>query len=147
MLVISTYCRILFTSMNVVIIIACRLMKERKNLDSCLARALGVPLVEGRLKLIDECDYVLTLDFASKMTNIHERRKCGIPVIIEGETGVGKTFLIEMLSKLWNYKYACKLKFFKEEMLNSFQEGELCTSLNVLLECQPLSTNYNQSLL
>ena len=38
-----------------------------------------------------------------KMLNIHERRQCGIPVIIEGETGVGKTALIEMLSKLWNH--------------------------------------------
>ena len=26
-----------------------------------------------------------------------------MPVIIEGETGVGKTALVEMLSKLWNY--------------------------------------------
>ena len=25
-----------------------------------------------------------------------------MPVIIEGETGVGKTALLEMLSKLWN---------------------------------------------
>ena len=31
------------------------------------------------------------------------RYKCGVPVIIEGETGVGKTALLEMLSKLWNH--------------------------------------------
>ena len=37
------------------------------------------------------------------MLNIHERKECGIPVIIEGETGVGKTALINMLSKLWNH--------------------------------------------
>lgn len=36
------------------------------------------------------------------MLNIHERYRCGMPVIIEGETGVGKTALLEMLSKLWN---------------------------------------------
>ena len=36
------------------------------------------------------------------MLNIHERYECGVPVIIEGETGVGKTALIKMLSKLWN---------------------------------------------
>ena len=46
--------------------------------------------------------YVLTLDYTLKMLNINERRHCGVPVIIEGETGVGKTALIEMLSKLWN---------------------------------------------
>ena len=37
------------------------------------------------------------------MLNIHERRECGVPVIIQGETGVGKTALINMLSKLWNH--------------------------------------------
>ena len=31
------------------------------------------------------------------------RYHCGMPVIIEGETGVGKTALLEMLSKLWNH--------------------------------------------
>ena len=31
------------------------------------------------------------------------RYQCGVPVIIEGETGVGKTALVEMLSKLWNH--------------------------------------------
>lgn len=99
-------------------------MKDRGYLDSCLARALGIQLEQNRLKLIDECDYVLTLDFATKMLNIHERRKCGIPVIIEGETGVGKTFLIEMLSKLWNYKYATELKSFKEKIVNFFAKGK-----------------------
>ena len=37
-----------------------------------------------------------------KMLEIHERFECGVPVIIEGETGVGKTALVEMLSILWN---------------------------------------------
>ena len=36
------------------------------------------------------------------MLQIHERMESGIPVIIEGETGVGKTALLEMLSILWN---------------------------------------------
>ena len=36
------------------------------------------------------------------MLEIHERMESGIPVIIEGETGVGKTALLEMLSLLWN---------------------------------------------
>ena len=36
------------------------------------------------------------------MLNIHERRECGMPIVIEGETGVGKTCLLEMLSALWN---------------------------------------------
>ena len=52
--------------------------------------------------LIDEHKYVMTLDYAVKMLSVHERRMCGVPVIIKGETGVGKTFLLEMLSHLWN---------------------------------------------
>ena len=56
----------------------------------------------GRLKIIDDSGYVLTLDYTLKMLNIHERHECGMPVIIEGETGVGKTALVEVLSKLWN---------------------------------------------
>ena len=59
-------------------------------------------LENKRLKLIDDSEYVLTPDFTMKMLNIHERHECGVPVIIEGETGVGKTALVEMLSKLWN---------------------------------------------
>ena len=48
--------------------------------------------------------YTMLVSFLSfQMLNIHERRECGIPVIIEGETGVGKTALINMLSKLWNH--------------------------------------------
>ena len=42
-------------------------------------------------------------DYAVKMLSIHERYRCGVPVIIEGETGVGKTALIQMLSVLWNH--------------------------------------------
>ena len=117
-----------------------RVMKLRNNLDSCLSRALGVPLVQGRLKLIDDSDYVLTLDFASKMLNIHERRKCGIPVIIEGETGVGKTALIQMLSKLWNYKYAYELSLLKERVLDMIQKGKCIILMNLLayLSCTEL---------
>ena len=40
------------------------------------------------------------------MNNIHERKQCGIPVILEGETGVGKTALLKMLSVLWNTRFS-----------------------------------------
>ena len=78
-------------------------LQERGVLDQYLARALGLPTEEGnRLSAIDEAQYVLTLDYTIKMLNIHERYECGIPVIIKGETGVGKTALVDMLSKLWS---------------------------------------------
>ena len=81
-------------------------MHSREWLDDYLSRALNVPLDEyGRIKIIDESAYVLTLDYTLKMLNIHERHECGMPVIIEGETGVGKTALVEVLSKLWNFAH------------------------------------------
>jgi ABC-type uncharacterized transport system fused permease/ATPase subunit len=92
-------------------------------LDLCLARAFGIKLLEDRLVPIDENKYVLTLDFASKMLNIHERKKCGVPVVIEGETGVGKTALIGMLSILWNYGYIQKLKQAKKDILSTLKKG------------------------
>ena len=76
-----------------------------------------MPLENGRLAPIDEYNYVLTLDFAIKMLNIHERAQCGIPVIIEGETGVGKTALIEMLSRLWNYSLIKNCSLYKDRLL------------------------------
>ena len=78
-------------------------LQNREILDQMLARALGLPSETGkRLAVIDDCNYVLTLDYTIKMLNIHERYSCGVPVIIKGETGVGKTALVEMLSCLWS---------------------------------------------
>eukprot|EP00937_MAST-01D_sp_MAST-1D-sp2_P002648 g2648.t1 len=51
--------------------------------------------------------YILTPDFMMKMFCIHERTICGQSTVVEGETGVGKTHLIRMLSILWNDGIAC----------------------------------------
>ena len=107
-------------------------MYKRQVLDEYLAKALSLPLSEvtedivvgtryKRLELVDNNNYVLTLDYALKMINIHERRECGMPVIIEGETGVGKTELLKMLSKLWNYRYEAQLRNFKQELNNTLK--------------------------
>ncbi|XP_065839047.1 uncharacterized protein [Oscarella lobularis] len=78
-------------------------ISQREVLDQCLSKALSLKLPEKkRLSLIDEHKYVLTPDYAVKMLTLNERRRCGVPVIIEGETGVGKTALVQMLSRLWN---------------------------------------------
>ena len=99
-------------------------MHSRKFLDLCLSRVLDVPLnYAGRLAPIDESNYVLTLDYALKMLNIHERYKCGVPVIIEGETGVGKTALVEMLSKLWNHAWVAQWNRDKGVLLELMQQN------------------------
>ena len=56
------------------------------------------------------------------MLNVHERRECGIPVIIEGETGVGKTALINMLSKLWNHALISKWRLLKGRIIHMLQQ-------------------------
>ena len=70
------------------------------------------------LRPIVDSNYVLTLDYALKILNIHERYECGIPVIIEGETGGGKTALIEMLSKLWNASWLRRWTLEKERIID-----------------------------
>ena len=62
------------------------------------------------MKLIKDKKFVLTRDFVQKMLNIHERKECGMPVVIEGETGVGKSFLLELLACLWNESWNQQLK-------------------------------------
>ena len=79
-------------------------------------------LEDGKITLFDKSEYVLTLDYAIKMLNIHERFKCGVPVIIEGETGVGKTALVEMLSKLWNQSLMSQWKKDKDEAIQSLHD-------------------------
>ena len=46
------------------------------------------------------------------------RCQCGVPVIIEGETGVGKTALVEMLSKLWNYSLLLEWRRKRSQLLD-----------------------------
>ena len=90
-------------------------------MDKCISRALNIPLQDGRLIAIDEENYVLTLDFTIKMLQIHERYECGEPIILQGETGVGKTSLLQMLSKLWNVSLDMELKRLKERVLEFLQ--------------------------
>jgi ABC-type uncharacterized transport system fused permease/ATPase subunit len=103
-----------------------------------------VELKDGRLTAIDDSNYVLTLDYTLKMLNMHERYMCGVPVIIEGETGVGKTALVEMLSKLWNQSLQLELQklqkilseFFEKKQADSTDsdDHQVCT-------CATSSTN------
>ena len=123
----------------------CRQLLEREKLDSYLSSALGVPLKDGRLQDIDDAKYVLTLDYTVKvsiyislynimdmifqMLSIHERRECGVPVIIKGETGVGKTALINMLSKLWNHALISEWKTVKGKIIDMLYNKSLGMSI------------------
>jgi len=66
--------------------------KEPKILRGTLAPALGIREGGGRLnEILKKEEYVQTPDFALKMVILNERRRVGARVIIEGDTGVGKT--------------------------------------------------------
>ena len=89
------------------------------------------------LQLIDDENYILTLDYTLKMLNIHERRECGVPVIIEGETGVGKTELLKILSKLWNYTWVVQWSEIKrkfQSILRDIQDSEFVLFYKDLLQ-------------
>ena len=60
-----------------------------------------------------------------------------MPVIIEGETGVGKTELLKMLSKLWNYRYEAQLRNIKQELNKALKSLKKSKSLQqlVILVC------------
>ncbi|XP_056183966.1 E3 ubiquitin-protein ligase rnf213-alpha-like isoform X3 [Falco biarmicus] len=60
-----------------------------------LCRVFGVSCTQDP----DE-SYQLTLDNTMKMLAIHLRFQCGIPVIIMGETGCGKTKLVQFMCNL-----------------------------------------------
>ncbi|XP_032847063.2 E3 ubiquitin-protein ligase rnf213-alpha-like [Tyto alba] len=60
-----------------------------------LCRVFGVSYTQDP----DE-SYQLTLDNTMKMLAIHLRFQCGIPVIIMGETGCGKTKLVQFMCNL-----------------------------------------------
>ena len=62
------------------------------------------------------------------MLEIHERFECGIPVIIEGETGVGKTALVEMLSVLWNQSLLGDWRLLRDRVLTLLQDICYCES-------------------
>ena len=102
---------------------------SRAYLDSCLSHALNVPLNdEGHISVIDEEQFVMTLDLLVKMINIHERQKCGIPVIISSETGVGKTCLLDMLAVLWNQSLLNALNKKKSSLIDLLITKLQCVS-------------------
>ena len=113
-------------------------------MDLYLSRALAIPLDRNaeRISAIDDLKYVLTTDYAIKMLNIHERRMCGMPVIIQGETGVGKTFLLQMMSVLWNQQLVAELNLIRSRIVDMVRAH----LNNFLLENESQSAAINSAL-
>ena len=78
------------------------------------------------------------------MINIHERKLSGLPVVIQGETGVGKTCLLETLSKLWNLSSVERLSKIRADIIEAF-----CRFLHDFLSCsqdQTVISKINEAL-
>ena len=113
---------------TVVLFYLYRELKEQKTLQECLCTALQIhnDSSQSGLSVLQNQGYVLTLDYLLKMLSVHERQQCGMPVIISGETGVGKTFLLETLSKLYNHSYQQSLSLWREYLME-YMKQQLCT--------------------
>ena len=53
-------------------------------------------------RIMHENKFILTENFTYKLFHIHERKLTQLALIIEGETGVGKTFLLKFYASLLN---------------------------------------------
>jgi hypothetical protein len=79
---------------------------EYRNKDyfaECLAWLIDIRY-ETFKELIHETKFILTENFAYKIFHVHERKLTKLALIIEGDTGVGKTFLLKFYSELLNSK-------------------------------------------
>ncbi|KAM8845445.1 E3 ubiquitin-protein ligase rnf213-alpha-like isoform 2-T2 [Spinachia spinachia] len=91
-----------------------------------------------QLALDPDETYELTTDNILKMLAIHMRFRCGIPVIIMGETGCGKTRLIKFLCELRRSGVATEnMKLVKvhggttsEMIYTKVREAEMIASIN-----------------
>ena len=83
-----------------------RLSDEYKNKDyliECLAWLIDIPY-EMFQQILHDRKFILTENFAYKLFHVHERKLTRLPLIIEGDTGVGKTFLLKFYAALLHAK-------------------------------------------
>ena len=73
---------------------------DRHKMLSILVNVLGVPSNSSDAPPDPDPNYVLTVDNVKKILAIHMRFRSNIPVILMGDTGCGKTRLIQFMCKL-----------------------------------------------
>lgn len=118
---------------------------EARQCAEALACALGMRVVQVQ-NMLELEGYVLTRDFACKFLELHMRRAARVPVVIEGESGTGKSRLLltyarlllesdtvrpplmrrlfdHMREKLVTYKVACRVPHVETVKQDNAQVG------------------------
>lgn len=67
----------------------------------CLSWVMDIQYTDF-MQVMESVRFILTENFAYKLFHIHERKLTKLALIIEGHTGVGKTFLLNFYSLLLN---------------------------------------------
>lgn len=75
--------------------------KKKNYYAKCLSWLINIKY-DHFIRLIKEMKFILTENFAYKLFHVHERKLTKLSLIIEGDTGVGKTFLLKFYSSLLN---------------------------------------------
>lgn len=78
---------------------------NRNHYAKCLSWLIDIKYKDFE-QIMKDKKFILTENFAYKIFHVHERKLTKLPLIIEGETGVGKTFLLNFYSSLLNSKIA-----------------------------------------
>eukprot|EP00118_Oscarella_pearsei_P017416 m.172374 g.172374 ORF g.172374 m.172374 type:complete len:5617 (+) comp39084_c0_seq35:292-17142(+) len=76
-------------------------VSKYRRLEECIGWVLHLS-PDRVAALVQKKRFVLTQEFAYKLILLHQRKEARASVVIEGETGVGKTFLLEMYAMMLN---------------------------------------------
>src|SRR5262249_28325732 len=76
--------------------------KHRTRLRLTLAQALGVAKTGKMIRAIEQKRYVMTANLATKMLHLNARKRSGNNVILVGDTGQGKTEMVDFYSLFLN---------------------------------------------
>ncbi|CAF1625327.1 unnamed protein product, partial [Adineta ricciae] len=77
--------------------------QQKDYYAKCLSWLIDIKY-EDFIQIMSEMKFILTENFAYKLFHVHERKLTKLSLIIEGDTGVGKTFLLKFYSLLLNAK-------------------------------------------
>ncbi|CAF4187948.1 unnamed protein product, partial [Rotaria magnacalcarata] len=78
---------------------------DKNYFITCLSWLMDIPYALFE-RIMIEANFILTENFTYKLFHVHERKLTKLALIIEGETGVGKTFLLKFYSLLLNANVA-----------------------------------------